>query len=128
MFGLLLKLVLLLQVTHSINRQFGADANQQSEIYERMSKIEAHNRHQEKEISILKTQKIEDRNEISELRSRVSRLEAFSTVNKTLTNKEVTGRRKRPFRLLPPKYRMTAIIFPSLSFKFVISIQNTFFR
>jgi len=103
MIGFFLKLAMLFQLIYCINRQFGANANQQSEVYQRMSKIEAHNRHQEKEISILKTQKIEDRNEISELRRRVSRLEASSTLNKNLTNKEFAGGTKRSFRLLPPK-------------------------
>jgi len=93
--------VLLLQLTNCINHRFGADASQ-SDVYERLSKIEAHNRQQEKEVSVLKIKGVEDRSEINGLRNRVARLEESSTFT-NLTNKEMAGRQKRPFRLIPTK-------------------------
>ena len=98
----MLKFLLLLQLTNSINQQFGAvDATSQSELHEqRMSKIEVHNQQQDKEMSLLKNRAIEDRNEIHQLRERVSWLEASASTNK-MTKKDTFGQRKRPARLLP---------------------------
>jgi len=69
---------------YSINHQFGANASQ-FDVSERMSKIEARNRQQGQEISVLKTRAIEDRNEISELRNRVAQLESFPSTTNSLT-------------------------------------------
>ena len=54
----------------------------QPEVYDRLSKIEAQNQRHEKEISLFKTEKVEDRKEIHQLRERVALLEdsTFSNV------------------------------------------------
>ena len=98
MLCFLLKFVLFLQLTNCIHRQFGADATQ-SEMYERMSKIEAHNQQQDKEISLLKTKAIEDRSEIRHLRDRLAHFDASAFTN--LQNEDYLERQKRPYRLLP---------------------------
>ena len=101
MFRFLLKLMLLFHLTNSINQfQLGANATQ-PELYERMSKIEATNRLQATEISVLKTNSIEDRSEIHRLRDRVDHLEASISMNKTNNDQEMLERQKRPARLLP---------------------------
>lgn len=101
MFYFLLKLVLLLQLTNSINQiKLGANAASQSKVYERMWKIEANNRLQAKEISLLKTISVEDRNEIHQLKGRLAKLEAFTFTNNT-NDQETFERQKRPARLLP---------------------------
>jgi len=101
MFCFLLKLVLLLQLSNSINQfKLGANAATQSEVYERMSKIEANNQLQANEISVLKTKSVEDRNEIQQLKDRLAKLEAFTFTNKT-NDQETFERQKRPARLLP---------------------------
>jgi len=82
--------------------ELNAEAISQSKIYERMSKIEAQNRQHEKEISLLKTERVEDKNEIHKLRNRVARLEALSTFDGK-TNEDILGRQKRPYRLIPKK-------------------------
>lgn len=87
---------------YSINHQFGANASQ-FDVSERMSKIEARNRQQGQEISVLKTRAIEDRNEISELRNRVAQLEAAPAHANVTNHDTVAGRPKRPFRLMPPQ-------------------------
>ena len=98
----LVKLVLLLHLAYSINNQkFEAEATQ-SELYHRMSNVEAQNRHHEKEISLLKMGKVEDRKEINHLRERVARLEGESSLT-NLTSEQTGGRQKRPVRLLPPR-------------------------
>ena len=104
MLSFLLKIILLLQLAYSINHQFGAEASQ-PEVYERLSKVEAHNRQQEKEISLLKTQAIGDRKEIHLLRDRVAHLEAASTLP-NLSSDAILGRPKRPVRLLPARLFM----------------------
>ena len=104
MFSFLLKIILLLQLAYSINHQFGAEASQ-PEVYERLSKVEAHNRQQEKEISLLKTRAIGDRKEIHLLRNRVAHLEAASTLP-NLSSDAIIGRSKRPVRLLPVRLFM----------------------
>ena len=76
MFRLLLKFVLFLQLISCIHLQFGADETQ-SEIHERMSKIEAYNQQQDKEISLLKTTATEDRSEIRQLRDRLAHFAIF---------------------------------------------------
>jgi len=78
----------------------GAEASQ-SEVLERLSKIEAHNRQQAEEMSLLKTQAIGDRNEIRELRDRVAQLEAASTMLPNISSDAIFERPKRPIRLLP---------------------------
>ena len=100
-FGFLLKFVLLLQLTYVIrNHQFGAEATQ-PEVYDRLSKIEAQNHRHEKEISLLKTEKTEDRKEIHQLRERVALLEDSTFSNATPGNKISRTRSERPARLLP---------------------------
>ena len=99
-FSFLLKFVLLLQLVYSINHQFGADATP-SEIYDRLSRIEAQNQHHENEISILKTEKVEDRKEIHQLRERVAILESSTFFNSSSSGEQLK-RSKRPARLLPP--------------------------
>ena len=103
MICFLLRVVLLLQLTYSINHQVGANASQ-PEVYERLSKIEAHNRQQEIEISLLKTRAIGDRKEIQQLRDRVAHLEA-STLSSIISDTTI-WRQKRPVRLLPARLFM----------------------
>ena len=102
MFRLLIKCLLLLQLIYFVNHhQFVAEATQ-SELHERMSKIEATNLQQAREISLLKTNAVEDKKEIHQLKNRVALLEASALTNSTT---EITkGRQKRPARLLPAKY------------------------
>jgi len=71
-FSFLLKFALLLQLMLYVihNHHFGAEASQ-PEVYDRFSKIEAQNQRHEKEISLLKTEKVEDRKEIHQLRERI---------------------------------------------------------
>lgn len=101
MLCFLLRGVLLLQLMYFINQhQFGADANQ-SELFDRMTKIESKNLKQDNEISLLKMKSIEDRREINELRERVAHLEESQLKN--LTTEYALDRPKRPVRLLPPR-------------------------
>ena len=101
MFSFFLKFVLLLELISSINQlQLGANAIPQPEFYERISKIEANNRLQVNEISLLKTKSIEDRSEIHHLRDRVAKLEASTFTNAT-NYQEISKRQKRPDRLIP---------------------------
>ena len=96
----LVKFLLLLQLAYCINNhKFEAEATQ-SELYHRMSNIEAQNRHHEKEISLLRVEKVEDRREIHQLRERVALLESSTFSNSSLGEK-LLGRSKRPARLLP---------------------------
>ena len=98
-WSFLVKFVLLLQLVNYINNhKFEAEATQ-SELYHRMSTVEAQNRHHEKEISLLKVEKVEDRNEIHQLRERVALLEASTFSNSSLEDK-LRRRSKRPARLL----------------------------
>ena len=100
-FGFLLKFVLLLQLINVIrNHQFGAEATQ-PEVHDRLSKIEARNQRHEKEISLLKTEKIEDRKEIHQLRERVALLEDLTFSNVAPGDKISRTRSERPARLLP---------------------------
>jgi len=102
MFSFFLKLVLLLELISSINQlQLGANAIPQPEFYERISKIEANNRLQANEISLLKTKSIEDRSEIHHLRERVAKLEASTFTNDITNCQEISKRQKRPDRLIP---------------------------
>ncbi len=112
----LLKCVLLLQLVYSINYPFGAEATQ-SELYVRMSKIEAQNRRHENEISLLKTKKVEDRKEIYQLRERVALLEDSTFTNESSFEKP--KRSKRPVRLLPPH-----ILRPYNIYNIQINIKN----
>jgi len=94
--------VLLLQLTYSINQPFiGAEATTQPELYDRLTKVEAQNQRHEKEISILKTEKFEDRMEIRNLRERVAHLEDSSLSNKNEKTEKILERSERPARLLP---------------------------
>ena len=100
-FSFLLKLVLLVQLMYSIHHQYGAEAiSNQPELHDRMSKIEAQNRRHEVEISILKTEKVEDRKEIHQLRERVALLED-STFSNASSGGKILTISKRPARLLP---------------------------
>ena len=97
----LVKFSLLLQLVLSIhNHKFEAEATQ-SELYHRMSNIEAQNRHHEKEISLLKMKKVEDRKKINQLRERVALLES-STFSNLSSGEKFRRRSKRPVRLIPP--------------------------
>jgi len=64
-----------------------------------MSNVEALNRHHEKEISLLKVEKVEDRKEIHQLRERVALLES-STFSNSSSGDKLRRRSKRPARLL----------------------------
>ncbi len=100
LFSFFLRLVLLLELTNSINQlQLGANATQ-TDLYEKMLEIEANNRLQANEISLLKTKSIEDRSEIHHLRERVAKLEASTFTNAT-NYQEISKRQKRPDRLIP---------------------------
>jgi len=83
------------------HNQFGVEAGQ-SELSDRMVKIETKNLQQEKEIALLKINAVEDRKEINHLRERVARLEGESSLT-NLTSEQTGGRQKRPVRLLPPR-------------------------
>jgi len=100
-FSFLLKFVLLLQLVYSIHHQFGVEAAQ-PELHERMGKIEAQNRRHEKEISVLKTEKVEDRKEIRQLRERVALLEDATLTYNASSDEKLLKRSERPVRLLPP--------------------------
>jgi len=101
MISFLVKISLLLQLVLSIhNHKFEAEAVQ-SELYNRMSNIEARNRHHEKEMSLLKKEKVEDRKEINQLRERVALLES-STFSNLSSGEKFRRRSKRPVRLIPP--------------------------
>ena len=62
-----------------------------------MKKIENRSRHQEQEITVLKTNAIEDRKEINQLKLRVAQLEESSTFSVASS----LVRTKRLYRLLP---------------------------
>ena len=98
----LLKCVMLLQLVYCINHhQFGVDATQ-SELYGRMSKIEAKSRLHEHEISLLLKEKVEDRKEIHQLKERVALLEESSSLSNASSDEKLLKRSERPARLLPP--------------------------
>jgi len=80
------------------NHKFEAEATQ-SELYHRMSNVEAQNRHHEKEISLLKMKKVEDGKEIHHLRERVALLES-STFSNSSSKDKLRRKSKRPARLL----------------------------
>ena len=67
-----------------------------------MSKIEASNVQQAREISILKTNAVEDKEEIHQLKERVARLEASACTK--FTSETRIERQERPARLLPAKF------------------------
>ena len=69
----------------------------------RMSEIEARSRHQENEIGILKTLRVEDKKMINQLRDRVEQLE--STEANAGANEKILERQKRPFRLAPINFQ-----------------------
>ncbi len=98
--SILLKLVLLLQLVYSIHHKNGAEAAP-LELHDRMSKIEAQNHRHEKEISLLKNEKMEDWKEIHQLKERVALLEDATFSNASSDDKTLT-RSEHPARLLPP--------------------------
>ena len=103
-FSFLVKFFLLLQLVLCINNlKFEVEATR-SEFYNRVSNIEAQNRHHEREMSSLKTEKVEDRKEIHQLRERVALLES-STFSNSSSGEKFRRRSKRPVRLLPPYVR-----------------------
>ena len=63
------------------------------DLRDRLSKVEAHDRHQDGEISPLKIALNEERKVVHDLTSRIAVLE---------DSKEIVGRPKRPSRLIPP--------------------------
>lgn len=67
-----------------------------SDLNDRVSKLEAHNRHQDKEIGILQKEVEEERKTNHQLRDRVAKLEESNDPPK------IIERPKRPVRLLPP--------------------------
>ena len=70
------------------------------DLNSRLSAIEAKSKHQEDEISLLKTLRVEDKKKVNQLRERVEQLEA--SVVKTTENERILERhQKRPFRLAP---------------------------
>jgi len=73
-------------------------------LSDRMSEIEAKYSHQETEIILLKTTRVEDNKIINQLKDRVDQFEASSVV-KTI-EKEILARPKRPFRLAPLNIHM----------------------
>ena len=102
MLCFLLKGVLFLQLMYLINQhQNRADASQ-SELFDRIAKIEAKDLKQDQEISTLKTTTVDDKKEINLLRERVVHLEEFKFKN--LTTEKALERQKRPVRLLPPRF------------------------
>ena len=82
------------------NHHFGAEATQ-LEVNDRLSKIEAQNKLHEKEISLLKAGKIEDKKEIRHLRERVALLEDTIFPNVKSSDNISRIRSERPARLLP---------------------------
>ena len=100
-FCFLLGCVFLLQLVYTINSKFETNVIQ-SMLHERMSNMEANNQKQDKEISNLKTDAVEDKQEISKLRGRVALLEESTYAN--IPKEEVVGRQERPARLLPARY------------------------
>ena len=100
-FCFLLGCVLILQLMYFINNQFETNV-MQSMLHERMSNMEANNQQQDKDISNLKTDAVEDKQEISKLRGRVALLEGSTYAN--IPKEEVVGRQERPARLLPARY------------------------
>lgn len=62
---------------------------------DRVSKLEAHNQHQDKEIGNLKNIVEEERKISHQLRNRVAKLEESNDL-------KIIERQKRPARLLPP--------------------------
>ena len=69
----------------------------------RMSEIEIKHRHQENEIGILKTLRVEDKKMINQLRDRIDQLELKE--ESASTNEKVLERQKRPFRLASVNYQ-----------------------
>ena len=74
----------------------------QSDLFDRIAKMEATNLKQDQEISTLKTATVDDKKEINLLRERVVHLEEFKFKN--LTTEKALERTKRPVRLLPPRF------------------------
>jgi len=68
-----------------------------------MSEIEAKSRHQENEIGILKTLRVENQKVINQLRDRVDQLE-LTVKSASATNENILERQKRPFRLAPVNF------------------------
>jgi len=106
--SLLLRLTLLIQFTtgsatsdqvKTTTVQVGSSSYNDLNLSNRMLEIEAKNRHQEGEIALLKTLRVEDKREIIQLRDRVEHLETSMT--KTTGHETILERQKRPFRLLP---------------------------
>lgn len=69
-------------------------------LSDRMSEIEAKYRHQDTEITLLKTMRVKDNKIINQLKDRVDQFEA-SSVAKISENEKILARQKRPFRLAP---------------------------
>ncbi len=65
----------------------------------RLSAMETKSKHQENEIAVLKSLRLEDMKVVNQLRDRVDQLEA--SVPKTSENQNIIERQKRPFRLAP---------------------------
>ena len=63
------------------------------DLHSRVSKIEAKDHHQDREISLLKNALVEEKELVQDLKNRLEILE---------DSNKVFGRSKRPYRLLPP--------------------------
>ncbi len=85
------------RIESNLNVEWPSIVENMMDLNERMKKIENQDRHQEQEIYFLKTNAIEDRKEINQLKLRVAQLEESSTVSVASS----LVRTKRLYRLLP---------------------------
>jgi len=75
--------------------------NDETNLNDRMSQIEAKNQQQEKEILFLKAVVVEDKRDIRHLTLCVSRLESLLATKNSASSEKLLTRPKRPYRLLP---------------------------
>lgn len=76
-------------------------ANDENNLNNRMSLIEAKNQQQEKDIYFLTAVAVEDKKDIRHLKRRVSRLESLLVAKSSASSEKLLVRPKRPYRLLP---------------------------
>ena len=84
------------QIRESSNDEFITRNAGGLNLNDRVSKLEAHNNHQDQEIGNLKNTIVEERKVSHQLRGRVAKLEESND------NLKIIERHKRPYRLLPP--------------------------
>lgn len=70
-------------------------------LNKRMSEVEAKNQRHEKEIDLLKTLRVEDKEVINQLKTRIEQLEASASATTDGKTENILSRQKRPFRLAP---------------------------